>query len=164
MTLSQLLLACSLSCSALALSTAAHADNTPSKTTVKKVSKAKPAAKAAEAKPLDEEAAEPAINDASVTEFDCELGNKITIYENSSDDAHIALRWKKRLHRLTRVGTSTGAHRFENRVYGLVWIGIPAKGMLLDSKQGRQLANECRNAEQMKPIASNEAPATGASL
>ncbi len=112
MTLSQLLLACSLSCSALALSTTAQADNTPSKTTVKKVSKAKPAAKAAEAKPLDEEAAEPAINDASVTEFDCELGNKITIYENSSDDAHIALRWKKRLHRLTRVGTSTGAHRF----------------------------------------------------
>jgi hypothetical protein len=33
-------------------------------------------------------------------------------------------------------------------LYGLIWIGIPAKGMLLDSKQNRQLANECRNAEQ----------------
>jgi hypothetical protein len=31
--------------------------------------------------------------------------------------------------------------------------------MLLDSKQNRQLANECRNAEQMKPVATNEAPA-----
>ncbi|MEF9927680.1 MAG: hypothetical protein RR804_07565, partial [Massilia sp.] len=74
-----------------------------------------------------------------------------------TDDKHIALRWKKRLHRLSRVGTTTGANRFENRLYGLVWIGIPAKGMLLDSKQGRQLANECKDAEQAKPAAVVEA-------
>lgn len=167
MSLAKLLLACSLTLSALTLSSAAHADNAPTKASAKKPAKggkATPAAKAAEAKPADEDVAEPAIHDSAVTEFDCELGNKITIYENANDDAHIALRWKKRLHRLTRVGTSTGANRFENHVYGLVWIGIPAKGMLLDSKQGRQLANECRNAEQMKPIAANEAAATGTSL
>lgn len=164
MSLAQLLLACSLSFTALTVSSAAHADNAPAKPVTKKTAKAKPAAKAAEAKPLDEDVAEPAVHESSATDFDCELGNKITIYENANDDAHIALRWKKRLHRLTRVGTSTGANRFENHVYGLVWIGIPAKGMLLDSKQGRQLANECRNAEQMKPLAANEAAATGTSL
>ncbi|MCY1251071.1 hypothetical protein D9M72_647880 [compost metagenome] len=38
-----------------------------------------------------------------------------------------------------------------------MWIGIPAKGMLLDSKQGRQLANECKDAEQAKPAAVVEA-------
>ncbi len=97
-----------------------------------------------------------------MTEFDCELGNKITIYQNEGDDAHIALRWKKRLHRLSRVGTTTGALRFENKFYGLVWIGIPAKGMLLDSKQNRQLANECRNAEQTKSMAAT--PATDGKL
>ncbi len=85
------------------------------------------------------------------------MGNKVTIYSNASDEAHIALRWKKRLHRLTRVGTTTGANRFENKLYGLIWIGIPAKSMLLDSKQNRQLANECRNAEQLKPVATNAA-------
>jgi len=164
MSLAKLLLACSLSLTALTLSSAARADNAPAKATTKKTAKAKPAAKAAEAKPADEDVAEPAVGESAATEFDCELGNKITIYENVNDDAHIALRWKKRLHRLTRVGTSTGANRFENHVYGLVWIGIPAKGMLLDSKQGRQLANECRNAEQMKPLAATATAATGTSL
>ena len=94
------------------------------------------------------DADEPDTTGSTTIEFNCELGNKITIYSNADDDRHIALRWKKRLHRLTRVGTSTGANRFENPLVGLIWIGIPAKGMLLDSKQNRQLANECKNAEQ----------------
>lgn len=95
---------------------------------------------------------EPDITDTRVTDYACELGNKITIYTSEKDDSHIALRWKKRLHRLARVGTTTGALRFENTNYGLVWIGIPSKGILLDSKLNRQLANECKNAEQSKPL------------
>ncbi|MGI4841756.1 MAG: hypothetical protein ACRYF7_00435 [Janthinobacterium lividum] len=95
---------------------------------------------------------EPDITDTVVTDYACELGNKITIYTNAQDNAHIALRWKKRLHRLSRVGTTTGAQRFENPHWGLIWIGIPAKGMLLDSKLNRQLANECKNAEQAAPV------------
>jgi ABC-type phosphate transport system substrate-binding protein len=100
---------------------------------------------------------EPDITDTTVTEYACELGNKITIYTNEGDDGHIALRWKKRLHRLNRVGTTTGALRFENANYGLIWIGIPSKGILLDSKLNRQLANECKNAEQAKPIVASAA-------
>ena len=95
---------------------------------------------------------EPDITDTLVTEYACELGNKITIYTNEKDTGHIALRWKKRLHRLSRVGTTTGAQRFDNPHWGLIWIGIPAKGILLDSKLNRQLANECKNAEQAAPI------------
>jgi hypothetical protein len=114
-----------------------------SKTPKSKTAKAKKTADSG-----DEES-EPDITGSISVDFQCELGNKLTIYENAADDKHIALRWNKRLHRLTRVDTSTGANRFENRRYGLVWIGIPAKGMLLDSKKGRQLANECKNAEQM---------------
>ena len=108
------------------------------------------AAAAAAASPADEP--EPDITDTKVTDYSCELGNKITIYTNEKDDSNIALRWKKRLHRLARVGTTTGALRFENKNYGLVWIGIPSKGILLDSKLNRQLANECKNAEQSKPL------------
>ena len=95
---------------------------------------------------------EPDITDTLVTEYACELGNKLTIYTNAQDTGHIALRWKKRLHRLSRVGTTTGAQRFENPHWGLIWIGIPAKGILLDSKLNRQLANECKNAEQAAPV------------
>ena len=103
--------------------------------------------------PLNPEQAEPDITDTVVTEYACELNNKITIYTNEKDDAHIALRWKKRLHRLARVGTTTGAQRFENPFWGLIWIGIPAKGILLESRLNRQLANECKTAQQAAAIA-----------
>jgi len=116
------------------------------------------AAAAVAANPL--EVNEPDITDTRVTEYACELGNKITIYTNETDDSHIALRWKQRLHRLARIGTTTGALRFENPHYGLIWIGIPAKGILLDSKLNRQLANECKNAEQSAIVATAEPEAS----
>jgi membrane-bound inhibitor of C-type lysozyme len=152
--ISKMLAACGLTLAAATLcaAPAANATSEPQKA-AKAKAKAKPAskarAKAAAAAVPDEP--EPDISDTTTTDYHCELGNKITIYHKDSDDGHIALRWKQRLHRLTRVGTTTGARRFENPVFGLIWIGIPAKGMLLDSKQNRQLANECKNAEQAKP-------------
>ncbi|HWW69978.1 MAG TPA: hypothetical protein VN089_08565 [Duganella sp.] len=170
MSISKLFMACSFALASLSLAAGAHAADTTqptAKKTVKKSTKAskKAAAKAEETpKAPDEDADEPAITDSAITEFDCELGNKITIYANTNDEAHIALRWKKRLHRLTRVGTTTGANRFENKLYGLIWIGIPAKGMLLDSKQNRQLANECRNAEQLKPVTASGAEPTSTKI
>jgi hypothetical protein len=131
----------------------AKAKAAPSKTTTtaEATAAATTTAAAADAKDAD-------ITGATATEYSCELNNKITIYHSGSDDSSILLRWKQKLHRLERVGTTTGALRFENKVLGLTWIGIPTKGMLLDSKQNRQLANECKNAEQSKP-ATVETPA-----
>ncbi len=90
------------------------------------------------------------ILNTTSTDYNCEFGEKVTIYQHDNDDSHIAIRWKQRIHRLDKVGTTTGARRFENPAFGLIWIGIPAKGMLLDSKLHRQLANECKNAQQEK--------------
>lgn len=149
MSISKLFLACSIALATLTLATSAQAE-------IKKPAKHKTVAKAEAApKAANEEEDEPVISGAAAVEFDCELGNKVTVYRNDSDDGHIALRWKKRLMRLTRVGTTTGAQRFENKLFGLVWIGIPAKSMLLDSKGGHQLANECRNKEQSAPAGNN---------
>lgn len=172
MSISKILLACGIAMASLTLSNAHAAveTKTTEKKTVKKAAAKSPKsskAKKAVEQPVvpaepNEEADEPVVTDSSVTEFDCELGNKVSIYTNATDDEHIALRWKKRIHRLTRVGTTTGAQRFENKLYGLIWIGIPAKSMLLDSKLNRQLANECRNEEQLKPVAITETPHEGA--
>ena len=109
----------------------------------------------------DEEDREPDTAGATDLDYSCALGDKVTIYSNAGDDKHIGLRWNKRLLRLTRVDTTTGANRFENRRQGIVWIGIPAKGILLDSKKGLQLANECKSAEQMKPSTEPAAPGLG---
>jgi hypothetical protein len=143
--LSNMLAACGLALACAALIPAQAAE--PAKTTkAAPKAKAKPKAKPAPAPEVHED--DPDITDNLTTEYNCELGNKITIYHNEADEANIALRWKKRLHRLTRVGTTTGAKRFENTNFGLIWIGIPSKGMLLDSRLNRQLANECKNADQ----------------
>jgi hypothetical protein len=117
-----------------------------------KVSKTKKNKNAEPKQEAADEEPEPDITDTVVAEYACELNNKVTIYTNEKDGGHIALRWKNRLHRLERVGTTTGALRFENTKFGLIWIGIPSKGILLDSKLNRQLANECKNAEQAKPL------------
>lgn len=136
----------------------------PAAKTTAKHKAAKPAEKPTGAV-LDDDGKEFHAGVEAVTEVSCELGNKLTLYRNAEDSDHLALRWKQRVHRMTRVSTTTGANRFENDRFGLVWIGIPAKGMLLDSKHGQQLANECKDAEQMapKPVAPIE-PAKSADL
>lgn len=82
---------------------------------------------------------------AQADNFDCELGHKVVVYKHPNDDQRITVRWQNQLKQLTRVPTSSGANRYENEQAGLLWINIPAKAMLLDSKQGRQLANECKS-------------------
>ena len=111
--------------------------------------KAKTSIKKSKAVPevIDEDDAEPNIEKSKSFDYKCELGNALTIYTNSEDNQHVAMRWKKRLYRLTRIETTTGANRFENRRAGFVFIGIPAKGLLLDSHKGKQLANECKTTE-----------------
>jgi hypothetical protein len=74
--------------------------------------------------------------------YDCELGAKLES-RFKTDDA-VDLVWKGKTYPMTRVSTSSGAVRLEDKTSGLVWIQIPAKSMLMDSKAGRQLANECQ--------------------
>ena len=144
-----------LSVGILSVSTAVAADTTApiAKKTVHKKHKKKPApAPFALAAPDDEDTGAPIDPvKAEATEYQCELGATLTIFRNTEDNNYIALRYQKLITRMKRVGTTTGANRFENKKSGLVWIGIPAKGILLDAKQGRQLANECKDSEQSKP-------------
>jgi hypothetical protein len=140
-----------------AASSASSTATTPKKTVKKKAAPKKAATPAV----VDEDVAEPSTTGSTVVDFQCEMGNKITVYTNAGDDQHIALKWGKRVHRLTRVTTNTGADRFENHHYGLVWIDIPAKGILLDSKTGHQLANDCKDAEQRAPKAPETPAAQG---
>ncbi|XLZ70415.1 hypothetical protein ABT364_00175 [Massilia sp. SR12] len=161
MSISKLFTACALACIAAIAAPLTHAAESaaPAKAAAAKAPAKKPASKKAKAAGAAAAAGagaaavagaegEPSVTEHKATDYACELGNKITIYSHADDSNSIALRWKNRLHRLTREATTTGAQRFENKLAGLIWIGIPAKGMLLDSKVNRQLANECKSSEQ----------------
>lgn len=115
--------------------------------TAKKPSKGKVAKNKSTTKTTSVAEASPDIQGTQNIEYQCELGNSLVMYAKANDDQTMAMRWKNRLYKLTRVMTSTGAHRFENQQSGLVWIDIPAKGMLLDAHRGHQLANECKKTQ-----------------
>jgi hypothetical protein len=146
------LAAATLCAPASAASPADHESHPKAVKVLKEQAKKSKKAKAEAKQEVANDEPEPDITDTVVADYACELNNKVTIYTNEKDAGHIALRWKNRLHRLERVGTTTGALRFENTKFGLIWIGIPSKGILLDAKLNRQLANECKNAEQAKPL------------
>ena len=162
-TLKQIAAACAFALAAAGLCAPAFAADTRPKATKvlkekAKSSKHKKAKKEDTKQEVADNEPEPDVTDTTMAEYSCELNNKVTIYRNLMDDSHIALRWKDHLRRMDKVGTTTGAQRYENAKLGLVWIGIPSKGILLDSKQSRQLANECKDAEQAKPPVVASAP------
>jgi hypothetical protein len=75
--------------------------------------------------------------------FNCEMNNQVDIKMGDGQRA-IDLTWKGHVYVMLPVATSTGALRFEDRDSGMIWIQIPAKSMLLNSKRGEQVANECK--------------------
>ncbi|KAF1046340.1 MAG: hypothetical protein GAK35_01025 [Herbaspirillum frisingense] len=76
--------------------------------------------------------------------FSCEMGNKVELRMDGRVTDGVTLTWKGNSYTMNPVSTSTGAVRLENRSEGLVWIQIPSKSMLLNSKIGQQLANDCK--------------------
>ncbi len=76
--------------------------------------------------------------------YRCELNRQVNVKQVSDDQESAILAWNKRDYTLRAVKTSTGALRYEDRESGLTWIGVSGKSMLLDTKHGKQLANECR--------------------
>ncbi len=113
------------------------------KTSKKSASKKAPAEANASAAADSEDEAK--LAESTPVEYKCELGNSLVLYSHPEQPESLALRWKNKLYKLTRVGTTTGANRFENTKNGLLLIDIPSKAMLLDSLHGHQLANECKS-------------------
>src|SRR4051812_24560339 len=73
----------------------------PAMAAQKKTVKTSAAKKKAEPKAEEETGPSEADDgDTVVTDYRCELGNVLTIFQHEGDDSHIALRWKKRIHRL----------------------------------------------------------------
>lgn len=59
-------------------------------------------------------------------------------------NVRINIAWDGKRYRLERDPSYSGLPRFEDMANGLVWIDLPWKGVLLDSKTNKPLVNECR--------------------
>ena len=76
--------------------------------------------------------------------YECELKRKVIVRRIAADGSSLVLNWEGKDHTLVAVPSRAGAIRYENVSNGLTWITIIGKSMLLDTKVGRQLANECK--------------------
>jgi hypothetical protein len=82
----------------------------------------------------------------------CEKNQQVSLGGDVGLDNMVELKWKGMLYKMLRVGTSSGAHRFEDPVSGLILISIPGKAMLLDGRRGEPVANECRARSGGRPV------------
>lgn len=78
--------------------------------------------------------------------YRCELGKKVEIQRDARNPDSIKVSWQGNRHTLQRYDSTSGLPRYEDRQNGLVWIDLPWKSVLMDSKTGSPIANECKAA------------------
>lgn len=76
--------------------------------------------------------------------YHCELDRRVDVRQVAEDLMSAVVQWDKQTYTLHAVGARTGALRYEDAASGLLWLVIGGKSMLLDTKTGKQLANECK--------------------
>ena len=78
--------------------------------------------------------------------YRCDENQRVEIQRDPRQANQITLNWQGRRHTLQRYDSESGLPRYEDRQNGLVWIDLPWKSVLMDSDNGRPLANECKAA------------------
>ena len=78
--------------------------------------------------------------------YRCELGKKIEVRRDARNPDQINIDWQGKNRSLQRYDSNSGLPRYEDREAGLVWIDLPWKSVLMDTKTGSPLANECKPA------------------
>jgi hypothetical protein len=95
-----------------------------------------------------------------VGEANCDLKERVLLQAATDTPGHFDLVFRKARYRLVPEVTRTGAIRLEDRASGMVWLQIPAKSMLLNTRAGRREADGCRLAEQLADMGKT-APSIG---
>ncbi len=75
--------------------------------------------------------------------FHCEFNETLTITHDKEHHGYLTLTHKKTVANMLPVPTNTGALRLEGKSAGLVWLQLPTKSMLMNSKIGQRLADDC---------------------
>ncbi|MFG6466561.1 hypothetical protein [Roseateles sp. BYS87W] len=146
----------------LAAALPALAQTTPAKPAAKPAAKA-PAVKkpvAPPPEPVLTDADEPqlaAAERAYLGEYACEFKESVHIDKHPKVAGYINVAWKKQVITMKPVLSSTGALRLEDVTGRTLMIQIANKSMLLDTKIGQRLLDDCVHPEQEKLIAAAKA-------
>jgi hypothetical protein len=90
----------------------------------------------------------------------CEFDQTVNLARIDGQPGHFRLTFKKAAYTVVPEETTSGALRLEDKKAGIVWLQIPSKSMLMSSKIGQRLADNCLHAEQRAALRAVE-PAGG---
>ena len=79
----------------------------------------------------------------------CELNNFVTVMPDPKMSTRFIVQMQKHTYHMTPVVSSTGAIRLEDSQAGAMWLQLSNKSMLMNSKIGQRMADECQSPAQM---------------
>jgi len=79
----------------------------------------------------------------------CELGNVVHITPDPQNRGFFTLQMGKHRFHLSPVPSATGAIRLEDTQEGAMWLQLANKSMLMNSKLGQRMADECQSPAQV---------------
>ena len=80
----------------------------------------------------------------------CELGQTVVLLAEPGEVGYFSLRIGKFTYRVSPELTTTGAVRLEDKAAGIVWLQLANKSMLMNQKQGKRMADECKSGVQLQ--------------
>ena len=107
-----------------------------------------PAAAAAIAVVPEVQTTAPEAGEVHTGRMVCEMGNSVTVTPDPQQPARFIVQMKKNTFHMSPVETSTGAVRLEDAQAGAMWLQLPNKSMLMNSKLGQRMADECQSDHQ----------------
>ena len=90
----------------------------------------------------------PEVGEVHTGHMVCELGNAVTVTPDPQQPTRFVVQMKKNTYLMTPVETTTGAVRLEDAQAGAMWLQLPNKSMLMNSKLGQRMADECQSDHQ----------------
>jgi hypothetical protein len=78
----------------------------------------------------------------------CELGNFVTVTADPQNAGAFVVQIKQHKFHMVPVVSSTGAIRLEDAQAGAMWLQLANKSMLMNSKIGQRMADECQSPGQ----------------
>ncbi len=90
-----------------------------------------------------------AADQVLVGKIDCELGQEVSLEALSDKPGYFRLAFKGNYYTVVPEPTTTGAVRLEDKRAGVVWLQIPAKSMMMNSRLGQRMVDDCKHPTQV---------------
>jgi hypothetical protein len=89
----------------------------------------------------------------------CELDQTVNLEPMADRPGHFRLRFRNASYTMVPEETSTGAVRLEDKKAGMVWLQIPSKSMLMNTRIGQRVADGCLHPSQRAALSASEGAA-----